>query len=189
MHMPRTLLICGILGATLLPIDCTTKKHQKPVEVPNGHSDPSIALGADRELRFPLPPGLSPLSSARLRSLRCEAVVSTGVFANTDIEPKSILAKLTKGMDDLSIQVEGDILYFLTSSDFKLGSKASKFRVVHNSEQQILAIIPEEEPGAYTVDIFALNKKTGLAVWTKTKSLDIFSDGLPSAQSFYFACR
>jgi len=165
MNTPRTLVVCSIVAAGLL----TTQS--------------SIALETDRELRFPLP-RLSPVVNPS--QTRCEAVVSTGLYANT-IGEKGILAQLARGTDKISIEVDGDVLYFLTGAGFNLGgAKGAKFQVLHNSEQQILAITSE---GGKTVDVFTLNKKTGLAVWTKTRFLDFMSGGNPSAQSFYLMCR
>ena len=165
MNTPRTLVVCSIVAVALL----TTQS--------------AIAGEADRELRFPLP-RLSPLVNPR--QARCEAVVSTGLYANT-IGEKRILAELARGTDKISIQVDGDVLYFLTRAGFNLGeATGAKFQVLQNSEEQIQAISSE---GGNTVDVFTLNKKTGLAIWTKARSIDLFSGGNPSAQSFYLMCR
>ena len=145
----------------------------------------SSVLAADRKLEFALP-HLSPLVTPN--QCRCKAIVSSQLFANT-IRKKGIEAKLAKGTDKVSIQIEGDILYFLSDASFNLGeAKPAKFQVIYNTEEEVLAICHQQTAG-YTVDIFTLHKKTGLALWTKTRSFDLLSGGTPSGQSFYLICK
>ena len=149
-------------------------------------------LTYDKELNFPLPE-LLPLITPN--QCRCEAIVSTGLFADTtSLSPnikKGISAGLNKGTDKISIQIDGDTLYFLSGASFETGeAKPAQFKIFHHSKEHLLAIISEETPaGGYTVDIFTLNKKTGLAVWTKTRSSELFRGNIPSAQTFYLKCR
>ena len=146
----------------------------------------STSLAVDKRLKFPLP-HFSPLVTAD--QCRCEAIVGAFLHANTT-EDKGVLGEVFKGTDKISLQIEGDILYFLSGASFKLGeAKPVLFKIIHNSEEQVLAILPEQTTFGYTVDIFTLNKKTGVAVWTKTRSYDSFSGGAPSAQSFYLKCK
>ena len=145
----------------------------------------SSVLAAERKLEFALP-HLSPLMIPN--QCRCKAIVSSHLFANT-IKERNISAQVKEGVDEISIEIEGNTLYFLTGASFNLGeAKAAKFQVIYNTEEEVLAICPQQTAG-YTVDIFTLNKKTGLAVWTKTRSFDLLSGSTPSAQSFYLICK
>ena len=145
----------------------------------------SSVLAADRKLEFALP-HLSPLVTPN--QCRCKAIVSSHLFANATKE-RNISAQLERGIDEISIEFEGNTLYFLTGASFNLGeAKAAKFQVIYNTEEEVLAICHQQTAG-YTVDIFTLHKKTGLALWTKTRSFDLLSGGTPSGQSFYLICK
>ena len=120
-----------------------------------------VSLAADKELKFPLP-NLSPLITTD--QCRCEAVVSAGLYANA-IQDKGILGQLSKGTDKISIRIEGNILHFLSGASFEIGeAKAAQFQIIYNSDEQLLGILSQETAFGYTVDIFTLNKKNGLAV-------------------------
>jgi hypothetical protein len=145
-----------------------------------------LSLAADKELKFPLP-NLSPLITNE--QCRCEAIVGAGLYGST-IQNKGILGQLSKGTDKISIRIEGNILHFLSGASFEIGeAKAAQFKIISGSDEEVTAILPQETALGYTVDIFTLNKKTGLAVWTKTRSYDAWSGGAPSAQSFYLRCK
>jgi hypothetical protein len=145
----------------------------------------SSVLAADKKLEFALP-HLSSLVTPN--QCRCKAIVSSHLFANT-IEGKNISARLKRGVDEISIEIEGNTLYFLSDASFNLGeAKSAKFQVIYNTEEEVLAICHQQTAG-YTVDIFTLHKKTGLALWTKTRSFDLLSGGTPSGQSFYLICK
>lgn len=146
----------------------------------------SSVLAAERKLEFTLP-HLSPLMTPN--QCRCTAIVSSHLYANT-IKERNISAQLKRGTDEISIEIEGNTLYFLTGASFKLGdARPAEYQVIYNAKDQVLAIFPQKTPLGITVDVFALNKKTGLAVWTKTRSYDVPSGGTPSGQSFYLICK
>ena len=146
----------------------------------------SITLAAGKELRLPLPKSQALITP---NTCRCESIISAIIYGNT-IGDKGILAQLDKGTDKISISIEGDTLYFLTGASFKAGeARPAKCQVMHNTVEQILAICPTPANFGFTVDTITINRKTGLGVWTKTRSDDLFSGGNPSAQSFYLICR
>jgi hypothetical protein len=145
----------------------------------------NCSLTADKELNFPLPE-LSPLMTPN--QCHCEAIVSAGLYADTLLK-KQIWSTLYKGTDKVSIQIEGDTLYFLSGASFGIGeAKPAQFKIVNQPQEQVVAIRSQEMIDGYTIDIFTLNKKTGLAVWTKTRSNDAISGGTPSTQSSYLKC-
>lgn len=145
-----------------------------------------IGAAADKELKFPLP-NLSPLSTHD--QCKCEAIISAGLYANT-IQNKGILGELSKGTDKINIRIKGNTLYFLSGDSFDIGeAKSAQFQIIHNSDEQVSSILSNKTAVGHTVDIFTLNKKNGMAVWTKTRSSDLLSGGTPSAQSFYLKCK
>ena len=82
------------------------------------------------------------------------------------------------------------ISYQVPALGFEIGeAKAAQFQIIHNSDEQVTSILSQETALGHTVDIFTLNKKNGMAVWTKTRSSDLLSGGTPSAQSFYLKCK
>jgi hypothetical protein len=146
---------------------------------------PQVVAGG-KELKIPLPSLAPPMSSDQCR---CESLINAAVFADT-LSQKNIVGTLSKGTDEISIEIKGNILYFLSGASFKQGgARPAEFRVVHNTNEQILAICSQETGNGYTVDIFALNKKTGIAVWTKTRSYDLFSGGHPLGYCIYLKCK
>lgn len=145
-----------------------------------------VSLAADKELNFPLP-NLSPLITHD--QCRCEAIVSAGLYANT-IQNKGISGELSKGTDKISVRIKGNILHFLSGASFETGeANAAQFQIIHNSDEQVSGILTQKTAFGLTVDIFTLNKKTGMAVWTKTRSSDLLAGGNPSAQSLYLKCK
>ena len=147
---------------------------------------PSTSFAAGKELKFPLPKSQALITP---NTCRCESIVSAVIYGNT-IGDEGILAQLDKGTDKVSIEIEGDTLYFLTGASFKVGeARPAQCRIMHNTDEQILAVCPTPTNFGYTVDTITISRKTGLAVWTKTRSADLFSGGNPSAQSFYLICK
>lgn len=149
-------------------------------------STTALSSAADKELRFPLP-NLLPLTTQD--QCKCEAVVSAGLYANT-IQNKGISGELSKGIDKISVRIEGNILHFLSGASFETGeAKTAQFQIIHNSDEHVSGILTQKTAFGLTVDIFTLNKKTGMSVWTKTRSSDMLAGGTPSAQSFYLKCK
>jgi hypothetical protein len=149
-------------------------------------SFPSTIFAAEKELKFPLPKSQALITPNKCR---CESIVSAVIFGNT-IDDKGILAQLDKGTDKISISIEGDTLYFLTGASFKIGeARPAQCMIMHNTTEQVLAICPTPSNFGFTVDTITINRKTGFAVWTKTRSDDLFSGGNPAAQSFYLICK
>jgi hypothetical protein len=147
---------------------------------------PPASLAAGKNLKFPLPKSQALITP---NTCRCESIVSAVIYGNT-LGDKGILAQLDKGTDKISISIEGDTLYFLTGASFKTGeARPGQCQIMHNTDEQILAVCPTPTNFGFTVDTITINKKTGLAVWTKTRSADLFSGGNPSAQSFYLICK
>jgi hypothetical protein len=147
----------------------------------------SNVLAADKEMNFTLT-NLSPLITPN--QCKCKAIVSAALIADM-INKSHISAELEKGTDNISIQIEGEKLHFLSGASFKLGeAKGAEFQIIKNNDEQVVAVLVEETKiGGVTIDIITFHKNTGLAVWTKTRSYDLFSGGSPSAQSFYLICK
>ena len=146
---------------------------------------PQVVAGG-KELKVPLPDLAPPLSSDQCR---CESLINASVYADT-LSQKNIVGTLSKGTDEINIEIKGNTLYFLSGASFKQGDVSpAEFRVVHNTDSQVLAICSQETGNGYTVDIFALNKENGIAVWTKTRSYDLFSGGHPLGYCIYLNCK
>ena len=147
---------------------------------------PSKSFAAGKELKFPLPKSQALITP---NNCRCESIVSAVIYGNT-IGDEGILAQIEKGTDKVSISIEGDTLHFLTGASFKAGeARPAQCQIMHNTDEQILAVCPTPTNFGFTVDTMTINKMTGLAVWTKIRSADLFSGGNPSAQSFYLICK
>lgn len=147
----------------------------------------SNVLAADKEMNFTVR-NLSPLKTPN--QCKCKAIVSASLFTD-GTKKNNISAYLRKGTDNISIQIEGKKLHFLSGTSFNLGeAKGVEFQIIKNNDEQVVAIFIEETKiGGITIDIITFHKNTGLAIWTKTRSYDFFSGGNPSSQTFYLICK
>lgn len=140
-----------------------------------------------RELEFPAPQ--KPLYKIG-NAIFCAAIIGSTLEAYTGVSSKKcIRGNLFKGTDQVAIEVEGDALYFTTKAAFEAGQVRDKspFKVLVNSESQLVAIDYDESLGAY-INVFALNRRTGIAVWSKSRSRD-FLTGNPDVQSYILSCE
>ena len=145
-----------------------------------------LMAGDKQQLKIPLPP-LTPLLSSN--QCRCESFVNTAVYANT-LSDKNIVGTLSKGGDKISVEVEADTLYFLSGTSFEVGTaKPAEFEIRYNTDESLLAVCSQHTGLGLTVDVFTLNKQSGFAVWTKTRSYDILSGGHPLSYSMYLKCK
>jgi hypothetical protein len=121
----------------------------------------------------------------------CEALLGTMIMApaeNIGKIKKGVKGEVFKGTDKISIEIRGDKLHFLTRASFEAGDAADEnpWSIIYNDKHTVLAVDAIEKN--LIVNVFALNKDTGIANWTKLRSADIIT-GNPDGQSYCLKCE
>jgi hypothetical protein len=148
---------------------------------------------------------------AKMSRLACEAVLSTGIgpthpseaemlqvaagsFFKPEAERNQLLntirldAESRVGTDKLAIEIEGDSMKFMTRAAVDAGIAATApFRIVRNDQDALVAIAVDDIANGVAVNSFLLNKKNGLAVWTKARSRFLLEQ--PDTAAYYLRCQ
>ena len=89
----------------------------------------------------------------------------------------------------LAIEIDNKTLKLITTTAVEAGmTKPAEFVILDENSESLVAVNTDKglvDPG---INTFILNKKTGMAVWTKSKP-KFFSNQLPDVQSYYMECR
>jgi len=138
------------------------------------------------KIKLPFPYTMKPVSETQFS---CESLVSTFIHGGDNALEKGVYGELNKGTDKVAIEIEGEKLYFLTRASVEVGTaKGEPWNIVKNSTDRVVALYNGLEGMGTDINIFILNKKNGIAVWSKTNS-DLFGTENPGAQTFYLICR
>lgn len=114
------------------------------------------------------PPAASSVNTRLDSGLSCESIVSSSLLVYKQGENKSIQGDIEKGTDKIAVKLDGDKLSFLTQAAVGAGvTGGDEFRVLQNTNKYLTAIETHDLGG---VDSFVLNKETGKAVWSKSRS-------------------
>jgi hypothetical protein len=121
--------------------------------------------------------------------------VSDDSFMKPEAERKRLRAERrlegssSLGTDKLAIEVRGRELHFVTSASVETGAAfGPPFRIIKNDDSALAAVDLQEGLMGFTLSSFLLNKRNGLAVWTKSRpSFLIHAE--PDTQAHYLRCR
>ena len=135
----------------------------------------------------PMPIKRTEISCTAITSLNvgsAEPVPAPNAGANTN----QLSAEIFGGTDRLSIRIEADHLIFLTKAAFEGGvTEGPRFPLLENNAEFLKAV--ESFPsGVGTLESFVLNKRNGLAIWTKIRPGGPFGQAAPDSQTIYVAC-
>jgi len=119
----------------------------------------------------------------------CSAVLGSSLYTD-DANDSWVKGTLFDGTDRITIKVEGDKLRFLTQASFELGDVGdeSPFDVLINDDGQVVAIDYDVVGKNASTNVFALNRKTGIAVWSKSRSKGLLTLN-PDVQSYVLGCE
>lgn len=128
-------------------------------------------------------------SVADSTSFACEALISAYIIGSeVEYLTNGIEGMVEKGTDTVAMKVkDAQTLEFLTRASLEIGvTEGSQFSILQNNLEKLIAVYVDDKG----VDTVVLNKKNGLAVWTKADS-DFLGSlyGAPRGQVIYFACR
>lgn len=124
----------------------------------------------------------------------CSVRMGATLFPKQNLE-KNIMetidgALFTDDKTKMAIEIDGKVLKMLTATSVEVGiNKPAELVIVREDENELIAVDPESDilidKGIGT---FVLNRKNGVAVWTKSKP-SFFTTALPEAQAYYMECR
>lgn len=117
----------------------------------------------------------------------CEALIDSGVTGSPiEYLTNGIEATISKGTNKVSLQIKDEkTLSFLSGASFNAGDVGGvDFPIVKNDDKELVAVMWN---GA-SMNTVVLNKKNGLAIWSKSRS-DFPTYDAPSADLSYLVCR
>lgn len=126
--------------------------------------------------------------------LSCKSVVGSIMNGGDTTTRQSITAEVFDGTDVIAVEVneEGKFI-FLTRASVEIGETGSNddWNILQNSDSYLitsLTNINNEQPDNSYIDTFYLDKRTGMALWTKTNSSGLMSN-TPNSQSYILKCQ
>jgi len=121
--------------------------------------------------------------------LSCETIADSSVYQLDPNKEGEISFKLTKGTDKLALTIGDKYISLITAAAVGQGfSESEKWPVLQNDEEHLIAGNFKQTAFGSLLYSFALNKKTGFAVWTKVEPNFLY---VPAAGGFiqYLACK
>lgn len=127
-------------------------------------------------------------------SFSCSAKIGAVFFPNPNYEKNSFETVegelITNDKTKMAIEIDGKELKMITATAVEAGmTEPVRLNIVRENDTELVAVDLETDiainPGLGT---FILNKKSGTAVWTKSKPA-FFGTQLPDTQAYYMECR
>ena len=162
---------------------------------PKADADPTVGVPqAVAEKTYTL----NPYALGDKAEISCRAITSTyigqgNVLALQDPapDPNRLSAKVEDGTDVLALRVERDHLVFLTRAALEAGvAEGSRFPLIQNGADYQKSV-ESTDSGVATLESFVLNKKNGLAVWSRVRPAGLLrqvAPAAPDASVIYFRC-
>lgn len=122
-------------------------------------------------------------------SFVCESLVSADIIGSpVDYLTDGVEGTVSKGTDKIAVNIKDeDTLSFLTRAALEAGvSEGELFAIMKNTDEELVAILYDQF--RVSVNVFALNKKNGLAVWSKARP-NFLGYESPSGSIIYLICR
>ena len=97
---------------------------------------------------------------------------------------------LTNDKTQMAIEIAGKTLKMLTTTSVSIGNTdPAELVIVKDSDTELIAIDPEIDIAINSgTGTFVLNKKSGTAVWTKSKP-SFLTLQVPDVQAYFMECR
>lgn len=120
-------------------------------------------------------------------SFACEALIDSSVTGSpVEYLTNGIEATVGKGTNKVSLQIKDEkTLSFLSGASFNVGDvDGVDFSIIENNDKELVAAMWN----GTSMNTVVLNKKNGLAIWSKSRS-DFPNYDAPSADLSYLICR
>ena len=116
----------------------------------------------------------------------CEALIDSSVGSPVEYLTNGIEATVGKGTNKVSLQIKDEkTLSFLSGASFDAGVVAGvDFSIVKNDDKELVAAMWDGS----SMNNVVLNKKNGLAIWSKSRSEFLGYDA-PFTDLSYLICR
>lgn len=141
-----------------------------------------ISSGGKYRISFPFTQ-----SVASNATFACEALIDSSVTGSpVEYLTNGIEATVGKGTNKVSLQIKDEkTLSFLSGASFNAGDVGGvDFSIVKNDDKELVAAMWNGS----SMNTVVLNKKNGLAIWSKSRS-DFPTYDAPSADLSYLICR
>jgi hypothetical protein len=126
-------------------------------------------------------------SVASNSTFACEALIDSSVIGSpVEYLTNGIEATIGKGTNKVSLQIKDEkTLSFLSGASFNAGVVGGvDFSIVKNDDKELVAAMWN----GTSMNTLVLNKKNGLAIWSKSRS-DFLNYNAPSSNLSYLICR
>jgi hypothetical protein len=126
-------------------------------------------------------------SVASNSTFACEALIDSSVIGSpVEYLTNGIEATIGKGTNKVSLQIKDEkTLSFLSGASFNAGDVGGvDFSIVKNDDKELVAAMWN----GTSMNTLVLNKKNGLAIWSKSRS-DFLNYNAPSSNLSYLICR
>ncbi|MBI4225882.1 hypothetical protein HY612_02105 [Candidatus Roizmanbacteria bacterium] len=126
--------------------------------------------------------------------LNCRAIFGNLLYGNNIGQDKGIHANLFKGSDELAIETDSQGKFsFITKASVGIGQAKSDegWKVVKNDKEYLIAVLDklgDPIPIRNSHNTFMLNKENGIAIWTKTRLVNLGTN-TPETQSYLLRCN
>lgn len=128
-------------------------------------------------------------------SYACEAINSMHTYEmnnySDDDSVVTLEADINKGTDTVAIEVDEDKFYFLTKASLEIGvvRPDEEWDILTNNNESLIAMVTSSpfENGP-TIDIFSLDKNTGIALWSKNRTQGFLTGTVPVGSLIHFKC-
>ena len=121
--------------------------------------------------------------------LSCETVADSSFYVSDPMKEEEIIFKLTKGTDKLALTIGDEYISLITAAAVGQGiSESEKWPILQNDDESLISAIFKDGPFGSSLYSFALNKKTGFAVWSRVEPKFLY---VPTAGGFiqYLTCK
>lgn len=122
--------------------------------------------------------------------IACKAQASAFLEAHKDSitrEEDGIKASVKDGTDEVTLNIEGDTVKFLTRASFQAGTlDGASFQVVRNDSKYLIAALTYKDNTG--IETIIVEKESGLGTWVRNEA-NSFATNNPDVQAYYLVCR
>ena len=150
----------------------------------SGGSRPEAKTKQGEMLSVPYPP-VQPVADKT--TLTCMALMEADLTGSPDTSlTKGIEGKITSGQNGVTVTIgnDGTVRFASDAAAQVDATTASTFTVVANNKSQLVASLFDGQ----SMNSLVINKASGLAIWSKTRSTFPLYDA-PTASASYMVCR
>ena len=143
------------------------------------------AVAAERQpndLSVPLP---SP-SAVSMPLFTCHEVLSSSITTERG-QPPLLQAAVRRGGEVFHMRLIGNTLNLMTKAEASIGEAEGHPMTVLSSEAGVVVATGSDSPGSSMS--FVLQRKSGFALWTRTRATTWLGHNAPEIQAVYFACK